>query len=79
MIRCTARVRWPASFRSTSRSHLAEELLFGKLVKGGSVKVNLVEGKLSFDVTEATPPAVAPKSESDGDEGGTEREPESVE
>ena len=58
---------------------LAEELLFGKLVKGGSVKVNLLDGKLSFDVTEATPPAVAPKSESDGDEGGTEREPESVE
>ena len=58
---------------------LAEELLFGKLVKGGSVKVNLVDGKLSFDVTEATPPAVPPKSESDGDEGGTEREPEIVE
>ena len=24
---------------------LAEELLFGKLVKGGSVKVNLVDGR----------------------------------
>ena len=58
---------------------LAEELLFGKLVKGGAVKVNLVEGKLSFDVTEASAPASPPKSESDGDEGGTEREPESVE
>ena len=53
-------------------------MLFGKLVKGGSVKVNLVEGKLSFDVTEASPPANAPKPESDSDEG-TEREPESVE
>ncbi len=57
---------------------LAEELLFGKLVKGGSVKVNLVDGKLGFDYTEATP-SPAPKPEIDGDEGGTEREPESVE
>ena len=57
---------------------LAEELLFGKLVKGGSVKVNLVEGKLTFDITEATPQS-APKPEIDGDEGGMEREPESVE
>ena len=57
---------------------LAEELLFGKLVKGGSVKVSLAEGKLAFDFTEASPVA-APKPESDGDEGGTEREPESVE
>ncbi len=58
---------------------LAEELLFGKLVKGGSVKVNLVDGKLSFDVTEASPSANPVKPESDGDEGGTEREPEIVE
>ncbi len=57
---------------------LAEELLFGKLVKGGSVKVNLVEGKLAFDFTEAAPQST-PKPEIDGDEGGTEREPESVE
>jgi ATP-dependent Clp protease ATP-binding subunit ClpA len=57
---------------------LAEELLFGKLVKGGSVKVNLLDGKLVFDVTEA---AVKdqPKPESGGDEGGSEREPEEVE
>ena len=57
---------------------LAEELLFGKLVKGGSVKVNLVDGKLEFDVTEAAASA-QPKPESGGDEGGTEREPEEVE
>ena len=58
---------------------LAEELLFGKLVKGGSVKVNLVEGKLAFDVTEAAGGA-NPKSESDdGEGGGSEREPEVVE
>jgi ATP-dependent Clp protease ATP-binding subunit ClpA len=58
---------------------LAEELLFGKLVKGGSVKVNLVEGKLAFEVTEAAASATPPKPESDGDEGGSEREPEEVE
>ena len=57
---------------------LAEELLFGKLVKGGSVKVNLVDGKLDFDITEAAVSA-QPKPESGGDEGGAEREPEEVE
>ncbi len=56
---------------------LAEELLFGKLVKGGSVKVTLEEGKLAFDIVEAAAPAVA-KSENDGDEGSTEREPETA-
>ncbi len=54
---------------------LAEELLFGKLTKGGSVKVGMRDGALSFDVIEATPPAL-PKPES-GDE--SEREPEQVE
>jgi ATP-dependent Clp protease ATP-binding subunit ClpA len=54
---------------------LAEELLFGKLTKGGSVKVGMKDGALSFDVIEAAPPAL-PKPES-GDE--SEREPEQVE
>ncbi len=56
---------------------LAEELLFGKLVRGGSVSVTLVEGKLAFAYTEA-PPSQQPKSESDGDEGESEKEPETV-
>ena len=56
---------------------LAEELLFGKLVKGGAVKVALKDGKLEFEYTEASAPA-APKPE-DGDEGGSERESETVE
>jgi ATP-dependent Clp protease ATP-binding subunit ClpA len=60
---------------------LAEELLFGKLVKGGSVKVTLKDGKLEFECFEASLPAL-PKPEGDGDgdgDGGTsEREPESV-
>ncbi len=58
---------------------LAEELLFGKLVKGGSVKVNLVEGKLAFDVTEAVGTGAAKSESDDGEGGGSEREPEVVE
>ena len=53
---------------------LAEELLFGKLVKGGSVKVTLKDGKLDFEIVEAALPAL-PKPESD-DEGGSDREHE---
>ena len=64
--------------QDTIKKPLAEELLFGKLVKGGSVKVGLVDNKLSFEFTEASAPS-QPKSESDGDEGGSEREPEVVE
>ena len=56
---------------------LAEELLFGKLVKGGSVKVALKDGKLSFDYTEASAPAVV-KPDEDG-EGAADVEKESVE
>ena len=55
---------------------LAEELLFGKLVKGGAVKVSMKESKLEFDYTEASP---SPAKEGDGDEGGLEKEPETVE
>ncbi len=51
---------------------LAEELLFGKLVKGGSVKVTMKDGKLDFDIVEAQLPAL-PKPDEDGD-GGTDRE-----
>ncbi|WP_027283532.1 ATP-dependent Clp protease ATP-binding subunit ClpA [Rubritepida flocculans] len=54
---------------------LAEELLFGKLVKGGAVKVNLVDGALTFDIAEA-PVAALPKPEGDGE---AEKEPETAE
>ena len=57
---------------------LAEELLFGKLVKGGSVKVALREDKLDFEYTEALQQAL-PKPEGDGDEGASELEPETAE
>ncbi|MBS7809689.1 ATP-dependent Clp protease ATP-binding subunit ClpA [Roseococcus pinisoli] len=53
---------------------LAEELLFGRLVKGGSVKVNLTEGALTFDIAEA-PVAALPKPEGDGE---AEKEPEAT-
>jgi ATP-dependent Clp protease ATP-binding subunit ClpA len=51
---------------------LAEELLFGKLVKGGSVKVTLKDGKLDFEIIEAQVQAL-PKPDEDGD-GGVDRE-----
>jgi ATP-dependent Clp protease ATP-binding subunit ClpA len=50
---------------------LAEELLFGKLVKGGSVKATLKDGKLEFEIVEAPLPAL-PKPDEDGD-GGSDR------
>src|ERR1700723_298198 len=51
---------------------LAEELLFGKLVKGGSGKGTMKEGKLDFEMIEAALPAL-PKPDEDGD-GGVDRE-----
>jgi hypothetical protein len=39
------------------------------------VKVTLKEGKLDFEFIEAALPAL-PKPESDGDEGGSEKQPE---
>jgi ATP-dependent Clp protease ATP-binding subunit ClpA len=57
---------------------LAEELLFGRLVKGGSVRVTLKDGKLDFDYIEAAVPAL-PKPEDDSGDGAAEKEPETVE
>lgn len=55
---------------------LAEELLFGRLVKGGAVKVNLIDGALAFEYIEAAPPALPKPEEGDGE---PEREPETAE
>ncbi len=56
---------------------LAEELLFGKLVKGGAVKVTVKDGALSFDIAEAPArPCPSPESEGDGEDG--EKAPEEV-
>src|SRR3954469_23268913 len=52
---------------------LAEELLFGKLVKGGAVKVTLKDNKLEFEFTEAALPAL-PKPEGDEDGGAGKEE-----
>ncbi|MCH7711876.1 MAG: ATP-dependent Clp protease ATP-binding subunit ClpA, partial [Proteobacteria bacterium] len=43
---------------------LADELLFGRLAKGGVVKVTVKDGALDFDITEAPKKATkkAPKS-----------------
>jgi ATP-dependent Clp protease ATP-binding subunit ClpA len=57
---------------------LAEELLFGRLVKGGAVKVGMKDGALDFEVTEAAAPAAVSRPNG-GDESGTEKEPEEVE
>ncbi|TPG59106.1 ATP-dependent Clp protease ATP-binding subunit ClpA [Roseomonas nepalensis] len=56
---------------------LAEELLFGKLVKGGAVKVGFKDGALTFDIAEAPPPALPKPDEGSGD-GESEREPEAA-
>jgi ATP-dependent Clp protease ATP-binding subunit ClpA len=56
---------------------LAEELLFGKLARGGAVKVTMKDGKLDFAFTEADV-KVVPGAE-DGGEGSAEREPETIE
>ncbi len=53
---------------------LAEELLFGRLVQGGAVKVGLKDGALDFEFTSASAPA-----RPDGDEGASEQEREAVE
>jgi ATP-dependent Clp protease ATP-binding subunit ClpA len=52
---------------------LAEELLFGKLTKGGTVKVSLDDdGKLAFDITEdkASKRAKKAKAATDDNDGG---------
>ncbi|MBY0335540.1 MAG: ATP-dependent Clp protease ATP-binding subunit ClpA [Acetobacteraceae bacterium] len=53
---------------------LAEELLFGRLAKGGAVKVGFKDGALSFDFAEV-PLAALPKPEGDGE---AEKEPEAT-
>ncbi|MCG4254710.1 ATP-dependent Clp protease ATP-binding subunit ClpA [Acetobacter senegalensis] len=54
---------------------LAEELLFGKLVKGGAVKIGLKNGALTFDIVESK---VLGSPSSDEDERGNEKEEEAA-
>ena len=51
---------------------LAEELLFGRLVRGGAVKVTLADGKLAFEIAEAALPALPKPGEDGGEAGRTE-------
>jgi ATP-dependent Clp protease ATP-binding subunit ClpA len=46
---------------------LAEELLFGRLTKGGAVRVGLKDQALTFDFVEAAPPALPKPEEGEGD------------
>lgn len=62
---------------------LAEELLFGRLVKGGLVRFGVVEGKLVFDIDDepvAEKPIKKPPSKRGrGDSDGASKVPERVE
>ena len=42
---------------------LADELLFGKLTKGGHVKIGVKDEKLTFDITEGEPAKIRPRAE----------------
>jgi ATP-dependent Clp protease ATP-binding subunit ClpA len=56
--------------QETVKKPLAEELLFGRLVRGGAVKVTLKDGKLDFEIVEAALPAL-PKPDEDGGDGSS--------
>jgi ATP-dependent Clp protease ATP-binding subunit ClpA len=56
--------------QDTIKKGLAEELLFGKLVKGGHVKVRVENGKLAFDIDSSDAPGKSPEGESDGEAAG---------
>ena len=66
---------------------LAEELLFGKLAKGGSVSVTVVDNALSFDLAEDRTPPKGNKNDNSDDDApdtgplpeGPEKEPALVE
>ena len=47
---------------------LADEILFGKLTKGGHVKVVLKDGKLAFEFDTSAPPKAPAATVTDEDE-----------
>ena len=77
LIKCELAAVEKAGGKEKVKKPLAEELLFGKLVKGGSVKVTLKDNALAFETTEAPPPAL-PSPEA-GEGGSEESEKETVE
>jgi ATP-dependent Clp protease ATP-binding subunit ClpA len=44
---------------------LADEILFGKLVKGGHVRIKLEDGKIGFDVQKASGAEVRSRAEAE--------------
>ncbi len=60
------------------KKQLAEELLFGKLTKGGAVKVAVSGGKLTFELTESKP-SKSNKSKKKGSGDGSGKKPVLVE
>ncbi len=57
---------------------LADELLFGKLSKGGHVKIIVVDGKLDFDLAPADSPPKKPGKPKSTGAGGGGKVPETV-
>jgi len=53
---------------------LADELLFGKLVKGGHVLITVADGKLAFDLTEES--AASKRKTGKGGRGGPRKSPD---
>ena len=60
--------RYPASFKKNIKKPLADEILFGKLAKGGIVQVDVKadEDKLSF-LIQAAPPRGSKNIDPDSD------------
>jgi ATP-dependent Clp protease ATP-binding subunit ClpA len=58
---------------------LAEELLFGKLAKGGAVKVAVKDGKLTFDLKESKPAKGTKPTKKKGSGDESDKEPVLVE
>ena len=77
MTKSSARARWPAIIQEHIKKPLAEELLFGRLEGGGTVRVVVEEEngkkKLGFTIVEAREKL---KKASDDGEDDEESEPE---
>ena len=58
---------------------LADELLFGKLKKGGTVRVDMADDKLTFEFIEAAPRKPKPPEDEGESDAGEDREPALVE
>ena len=62
----TARGRWRRLIQEKIKQPLAEELLFGKLVHGGEVKVRIKDNAPAFELTPAPPKAPKKKKPAQG-------------